>query len=1001
MDRPCSPLPLGSVALLLLATAGCTVTRGGPPGSPAPELPEARAEIRELALDPPRSGPSIVAIGPDQSVWVSLARAGKLGRLAPDGQLRTYELPRDSFPVGLLVEPGGVVWYTDIRRNKVARLDPESGSVIAFEIPTKDSWPFQLVRTPEGILYFTERVGNRIGRLDPRAGSVREYTVPTPGAQPSGLTLTPDGHLFFTENSANQVGHLDPATGEVHELRVPSPATPGLYYGPAGITSDAEGNVWFCELDGRLGLIRREDRRRLEEIPLPFPRVRPGGVVVDQWNVVWFTGLDGNMIGSYDPAHGTFRAYPIPSGKPDPQPMSPPEVSARGELPQAGLQAKSTRPFGIAVDAAGRVWFSEQYGHRLGVLTPPALEVVSPAGDIRQPEVAVRTSRRTLASQAWLRYLLDDAPVTMQGRVETALLRPGEHRWTVVASHEGKDVVRASSSFVVTPSVASVERLVAALRGTGELDAAAWERLDAGMRAAREALRDGRADTARSRLRAMLREVEPLESASSRGRHAPVLAQHLRYLDLFGALEVEAGGEACPAELTVQAGDVVTWRNGGTTTLRVVSVDGSFASPEMTPGGGAWSRAFPREGRYEYACRAGSERRAVVKVEARTAPAKLFPMPGPGRVPSVLARDVARNVWFTAGGGGYAGLDVPPSNKVGKLAPDGRITEYETPTAGSAPTSLKVGTDGTIWFTERLGNRLGRLEPVTGKVHEYLLPTANSSPTGLAVAADGSVWFTEKEASQVGRLTPATGEIQEWKTPHFPKGEPSTVVLDHEGQVWFDERGADVLVRMNPRTGEMRQFAVPTRGSRVVGLLPDSRGYVWFLELGAHKVGRLTVETGQVVEYAIPTMPASPFKSALDSYGRLWFTQAFGNRIGVLDEGRFHELVLPGERAMPGGIDIDDEGNVWFALQAGNALGVLPRAAAVPSRLVGVGTKAMDFPTPRHGGAEPRDAGREPDHPARRHPGPHAGGLGQGEPVQVRCARGPLRGRAARPEHRR
>src|SRR5690606_22525004 len=127
-----------------------------------------------------------------------------------------------------------------------------------------------------------------------------------------------------------------------------------------------------------------------------------------------------------------------------------------------------------------------------------------------QPTVAVRTSRRTLEPAAQLRYLLNDEPIPVSEHLEAALLRPGRHTWTVVATHEGRDVVRASSSFVVTPTEASAERLVASLRESAELEAAAWERLTQRMEAARGALRAGRADAARATLREMLRDIEPM-----------------------------------------------------------------------------------------------------------------------------------------------------------------------------------------------------------------------------------------------------------------------------------------------------------------------------------------------------------------------------------------------------------------------------------------------------------------------------------------------------------
>jgi streptogramin lyase len=44
------------------------------------------------------------------------------------------------------------------------------------------------------------------------------------------------------------------------------------------------------------------------------------------------------------------------------------------------------------------------------------------------------------------------------------------------------------------------------------------------------------------------------------------------------------------------------------------------------------------------------------------------------------------------------------------------------PTAGSSPTSITVGPDGALWFTEQTGNKIGRIT-TAGVITEYPIPT--------------------------------------------------------------------------------------------------------------------------------------------------------------------------------------------------------------------------------------------------------------------------------------
>ena len=61
------------------------------------------------------------------------------------------------------------------------------------------------------------------------------------------------------------------------------------------------------------------------------------------------------------------------------------------------------------------------------------------------------------------------------------------------------------------------------------------------------------------------------------------------------------------------------------------------------------------------------------------------------------------NVWFAELGG----------NNLGRITPDGTITEFPLPNPSSQPFAIAQGTDGAMWFTEALGNRIGRMQVQT------------------------------------------------------------------------------------------------------------------------------------------------------------------------------------------------------------------------------------------------------------------------------------------------
>jgi streptogramin lyase len=49
---------------------------------------------------------------------------------------------------------------------------------------------------------------------------------------------------------------------------------------------------------------------------------------------------------------------------------------------------------------------------------------------------------------------------------------------------------------------------------------------------------------------------------------------------------------------------------------------------------------------------------------------------------------------------------------MGRITPDGSVTEFPIPTANSMPRAIALGSDGNIWFGEFGGGKIGRVTPL-------------------------------------------------------------------------------------------------------------------------------------------------------------------------------------------------------------------------------------------------------------------------------------------------
>jgi streptogramin lyase len=75
---------------------------------------------------------------------------------------------------------------------------------------------------------------------------------------------------------------------------------------------------------------------------------------------------------------------------------------------------------------------------------------------------------------------------------------------------------------------------------------------------------------------------------------------------------------------------------------------------------------------------------------------------------------------------------------------------------GGYPVLIALGPDGALWFTENVGNRIGRITTI-GAIDEFAIPTPDSSPAGITAGPDGAVWFTEAFRNKIGRITTPPG----------------------------------------------------------------------------------------------------------------------------------------------------------------------------------------------------------------------------------------------------
>jgi virginiamycin B lyase len=199
--------------------------------------------------------PHSVDVGPDGRVWWNghfTVDPELVGSVDPaTGDIARYEVPRaddsdappgeSTIPYGLRVDGDGVVWATQLRGGQLVRLDPSTGEIFQWKMPTPHAGPRRPDVAPDGSVWIPEYAAGRLARFDPATETFREWALPVPDALPYVVRVNQaDGQVWIGTGHGDFVARFDPA--QERFTLYPTP-TRGALIRHIDI-DEARGDVW-------------------------------------------------------------------------------------------------------------------------------------------------------------------------------------------------------------------------------------------------------------------------------------------------------------------------------------------------------------------------------------------------------------------------------------------------------------------------------------------------------------------------------------------------------------------------------------------------------------------------------------------------------------------------------------------------------------------------------------------------------------------------------------
>ena len=293
---------------------------------PRPKGKDTQAIITEYDLPRATIEPHDVVVDPQGIVWYSNFGEQTIGRLDPKTAAATeYPIPvlKPNFPtgnLGLQFDPEGNLWLALMNQGGLAKFDTKTNAIRTWSLPKEwnnDATQVNMVHpersSVDGKVWLENHGYTMILRLDLATG-VFEPIEPFKGAFEKGEThniydVVPDSknNAYFTDFEQGQIGRVDAKTGTITFYQTPTPNSR-----PRRAWMDPSDRLWIGEY--RANRVAMFDTRteRFQEWLMPIPWSAPYDVVQDKTGGVWTGSVMTDRVHRLDPTSGQFREYLLP-----------------------------------------------------------------------------------------------------------------------------------------------------------------------------------------------------------------------------------------------------------------------------------------------------------------------------------------------------------------------------------------------------------------------------------------------------------------------------------------------------------------------------------------------------------------------------------------------------------------------------------------------------------------------------------------------------------------
>lgn len=288
---------------------------------------------------------------------------------------------------------------------------------------------------------------------------------------------------------------------------------------------------------------------------------------------------------------------------------------------------------------------------------------------------------------------------------------------------------------------------------------------------------------------------------------------------------------------------------------------------------------------------------------------------------------VITNTNLNAGGSKTAEVKSEPAEvTVNQSAPPLTAPKWIELTTGpldlSAPSSLAVDNQGTIYVVSTLDNKVKKLSD--GAWQDITFGWEFSNPKGIATDADGNVYVADTYNHKIKKMID-----HEWIDIHDVElFFPYSIAVDSKGDVYLVEPHLNSIKILSENSltdlsVSNQEFSYPE------GIAIDHSGTVYVTDTNHDKLKKLTGDGWEDITGSGNFN--RPRGVAVDSKGALYVADTSNGKVKRLSDGAWTDISGTDEFTSPQGITVDSDDNIYVADSSTNRVKVLYYNAVKPT----------------------------------------------------------------------